>query len=52
MRRLVWTNTARFALTLDDSASCTQSHVVKFSNLDAGMPASIAATTRLRKSPE
>src|SRR5712672_520331 len=35
--KLVWTDTARFALTLDDSANSTQSHVVKLSNFYAGM---------------
>src|SRR5712671_4858650 len=50
--KLVGTDTARFALTLDDSANSTQSHVVKLSNFYAGMPASIAATTRSRKSSE
>jgi hypothetical protein len=35
--KLIWTDTARFALTLDDSADSTQSHVVKLSNFYAGM---------------
>src|SRR5712671_3987966 len=35
--KLVGTDTARFALTLDDSANSTQSHVVKLSNFYAGM---------------
>src|SRR5258708_4865945 len=29
---LVWTDTARFALTLDESANSTQSHVVQLGN--------------------
>jgi hypothetical protein len=33
----VWTDTARFALTPDESANGTQSHVVQFSNLRTGM---------------
>jgi TCP-1/cpn60 chaperonin family len=35
--KLAWTDTARFALTLDDSANSTQSLVVKLSNFYAGM---------------
>src|SRR5258708_33964850 len=35
--KLVGTDTARFALTLDDSTNSTQSHVVKLSNFYAGM---------------
>ena len=35
--KLVWTDTARFALTLDDSANGTQSHVVELGNFYAGM---------------
>src|SRR6516225_10373722 len=34
---LVWTDTARFALTLDESANRTQSHVVQLSNFLTGM---------------
>jgi len=35
--KFVWTDTARFALTLDDSANSTQSHIVQLSNFYAGM---------------
>src|SRR6266446_5129149 len=35
--KLVWTDTARFALALDDSANSTQSHIVQLSNFYAGM---------------
>src|ERR1700688_2115884 len=34
---LVWSDTARFALTLDESANSTQSHVVQLGNLHTGM---------------
>jgi hypothetical protein len=35
--KLVWTDTARFALTLDESANSTQSHVVQLGNFHTGM---------------
>jgi hypothetical protein len=35
--KLVWTDTARFALTLDDPANGTQSHVVKLGNFYASL---------------
>src|SRR5271155_4591244 len=35
--KLVWTDTARFALTLDESADSTQSHVVELGNFHTGM---------------
>jgi len=34
---LVWTDAARFALTLDESANSTQSHVVQLGNFHARM---------------
>src|ERR1700694_6202130 len=34
---LVWTDTARFALALDESANTTQSHVVPLGNFHTGM---------------
>src|SRR5713226_4054748 len=34
---LVWTDTARFALTLDESANSTQSHVVQLGNFHTAM---------------
>src|SRR5258708_33957528 len=34
---LVWTDTARFALTLDESANSTQSHVVQLCTLHTSM---------------
>src|SRR6516164_8759512 len=34
---LIWTDTARFALTLDESANSTQSHVVQLSNFLTSM---------------
>src|SRR5258708_25131832 len=34
---LVWTDAARFALTLDESANSTQSHVVQFGNFHTAM---------------
>src|SRR6516225_7740310 len=34
---LIWTATARFALTLDESANSTQSHVVQLSNFLTSM---------------
>ena len=33
----IWADTARFALTLDDSANSTQSHVVQLGNFYTGM---------------
>jgi hypothetical protein len=35
--KLVWSDTARFALTLDESANSTQSHVVQLGNFHTGM---------------
>jgi hypothetical protein len=43
---------ARFALTLDESANSTQSHVVQLGNFHTGMAGFDAATTRSRKSSE
>jgi len=34
---LVWTDTARFALSLDESANSTQSNVVQLGNFCTGM---------------
>src|ERR1700683_183691 len=34
--QLVWSDTARFALTLDESANSTQSHVVQLGNFHTG----------------
>jgi hypothetical protein len=34
---LVWTDTARFALALDESANSTQSHVVQLGNFHTAM---------------
>src|SRR4029077_5757741 len=34
---LVWTDTARFALTLDESANSAQSHVVQLRNFHTAM---------------
>jgi hypothetical protein len=34
---LVWSDTARFALTLDESTNSTQSHVVQLGNFHTGV---------------
>ena len=35
--KLVWSDTARFALTLDESPNSTQRHVVPLGNFHTGM---------------
>ena len=35
--KLIWTDTARFALALDESANRTQCHVVQLGNFHTGM---------------